>query len=133
MATPKGPPPLSRRERQIMDLLYRLGSATATDIHANLADAPTYTTVRGLLRVLVTKGHVRYQQEGRRYVYKAATPKPAAGASSIAHVVNTFFAGSMADALAALLGSQGNRISEEELARLSAIVTNARRDRGGRS
>jgi predicted transcriptional regulator len=133
MAKPKGLPSLSRRERQIMDLLYRLGRATANDIHRNLPDAPTYTTVRGLLRVLVTKGHARYEQDGRRYVYKPATPKPAAGASSITHVVNTFFAGSMADAVAALLGSEGERISEEELARLSAIVRSVRRSNVGQS
>src|SRR5215203_3580828 len=94
---------LARRERQIMDVLYRLGQATAADIHANLEDAPTYTTVRGLLRVLVSKGHVRFEQEGRHYVYKPATPRPAAGVSSIVHVVNTFFSGSAADAVAALL------------------------------
>lgn len=130
---PPPPPPLSRREREIMDLLYRLGTATATDIHRNLADAPTYTTVRGLLRVLVTKGHATYERDGRRYVYRPATAKPAAGASSIAHVVNTFFAGSMADALAALLGSRATRISEEELARLSAIVARARRGKDARA
>src|SRR6187397_32478 len=100
MVRAKAPPPLSRRERQIMDLLYRMGEATAADVHRDLPDAPTYTTVRGLLRILVAKSHVRYEQDGRRYVYKPATPKPAAAASSIAHVVNTFFAGSAADALA---------------------------------
>jgi predicted transcriptional regulator len=130
MAKTNEPPRLSRRERQIMDVLYRLGSATASDIHTNLPDAPTYTTVRGLLRVLVTKGHAKHERDGRRYVYRPATPTPSAGASSIAHVVNTFFAGSMSDALAALLGSRANRVSEEELARLSAIVRQARSKEG---
>ena len=116
-----------------MDLLYRMGEATAADVHRGLPDAPTYTTVRGLLRILVAKGHVRYDQDGRRYVYKPATPRPAAGASSIAHVVNTFFAGSTADALAALLGSRASQNSEDELARLSAIVAKARRDKDGRA
>jgi len=114
-----------------MDVLYRLGEATAADVHAALADPPTYTTVRGLLRILVGKGHARYEVDGRRYVYKPATSRPAAGASSIAHVVNTFFAGSAADAVAALLGSKGQRITEDELARLSVIVATARRNKAG--
>src|SRR6185436_17399522 len=117
MAAIKGPPSLSRRERQIMDVVYRMGEATAADIHANLRDAPTYTTVRGLLRILVEKRQLRQDQDGKRYVYRPLTPKPAAGASSITHVVNTFFGGSPSAALAALVGSSEN-IPEEELERL---------------
>jgi predicted transcriptional regulator len=127
----KVPPSLSRRERQIMDVVYRLGEATAADIHASLPDAPTYTTVRGLLRILVDKRQLRQEQDGKRYLYRPLTPRPAAGASSITHVVNTFFGGSPAAALAALVGSQN--ITEEELARLSAVVAKARRTKGGRS
>lgn len=126
---PQAPPPLSRRERQIMDVVYRLGKATAADVHAALPDAPTYTTVRGLLRVLVEKGHVRHEQEGRRYVYLPSTPRPAAGASSITHVVKTFFAGSPADAMAALLGAEKDRISDAELARLAELVAKARQNK----
>ena len=126
----QSPPPLSRRERQIMDVIYRLGKAAAADIHAALPDPPTYTTVRGLLRVLVEKGHVRHQQEGRRYLYLPSTPRAAAGASSISHVVKTFFAGSPADAMAALLGSEKDRISDAELARLAALVAKARQHKG---
>lgn len=121
------PPPLSRRERQIMDVIYRLGKATAAEIHAALPDAPTYTTVRGLLRVLLHKGQLRHEQDGRRYIYLPSTPRRAAGASSIAHVVQTFFGGSPADAMAALLGSEKRRISDAELARLAALVAKARR------
>jgi predicted transcriptional regulator len=124
---------LSRRERQIMDLVYRMGQASAADIHRDLPDAPTYTTVRGLLRILVEKGHLQSEPDGKRYVYKPSTPRPAAGASSIAHVVNTFFGGSTAEAFAALLGTNRNRISEDELARLSRLVAKARRNRGDRS
>ena len=113
-----------------MDIVYRLGKASAADIHEGLADAPTYTTVRGLLRVLVQKGHLRYEEDGRRYVYKPSTPRADAAVNSIAHVVNTFFAGSTADALAALLGSRGEKISDEELTRLRAIVTKAQRAKG---
>lgn len=110
-----------------MDLVYRLGKATAAEIHDSLPDAPTYTTVRGLLRVLVHKGHLRLTRDGRRYVYLPTTPRRAAGASSITHVVKTFFAGSPADAMAAFLGSERGRISEAELARLAALVAKARR------
>ncbi|HEV8150821.1 MAG TPA: BlaI/MecI/CopY family transcriptional regulator [Gemmatimonadales bacterium] len=116
---------LSRRERQIMDVVYRLGQATAAEIHVALPDPPTYTSVRGLLRVLLEKGHLTYQEEGRRYVYRPSTPRPAAGASSLRHVVRTFFDGSPVEAMAALLGSE-NRISEAELARLAELVAKAR-------
>jgi len=110
-----------------MDVVYARGKTTAAEIHAALPDAPTYTTVRGLLRVLIRKGHLRYQQEGRRYVYLPSTPRGKAGASSLTHVIKTFFAGSPSDAMAALLGSEKNRISDAELARLAALVAKARR------
>jgi len=124
-------PNLSRRERQIMDVVYRAGQASAADVHRALPDAPTYTTVRGLLRVLVEKGHLRYEQDGKRYVYRPSTPKPTAGANSIAHVVNTFFGGSPTDAFAALIGSRRNAITEEELARLSRLLAKMRREKDG--
>jgi predicted transcriptional regulator len=125
------PVSLSRRERQIMDVVYRLGTATAADVHAALPDAPTYTTVRGLLRILVEKGHLLLARDGRRYVYRPVTPRPAAGASHLKHVVTTFFGGSAVDAMAALLGSQRNGVSDMELARLEALVARARRTRRG--
>lgn len=127
------PVALSRRERQIMDVVYRLGTATAADIHTALPDAPTYTTVRGLLRVMLEKGLLHHAREGRRYVYAPSTPRPTAGASSISHVVKTFFAGSPADAVAALLGSERERISDAELARLAALVTKAMQKRSRRT
>jgi predicted transcriptional regulator len=114
-----------------MDVVYRLGKTTAADIHAALPDAPTYTTVRGLLRILVEKEHLRYEQDGKRYVYLPSTPRLTAGASSIAHVVKTFFRGSPADAVEALLGSEKDRISDAELARLAALVANARQKKRG--
>jgi predicted transcriptional regulator len=124
---PQPPPPLSRRERQIMDVVYAREKASAAEIHAALRDAPTYTTVRGLLRVLIRKGHLRHEQDGRRYVYIPRAPRHKAGASSLSHVVKTFFAGSAADAMAALLGSEQDRLSDAELARLAALVAKARR------
>ena len=115
-----------------MDVVYRLGEATAADIHRALPDRPTYTTVRGLLRILVEKGHLRHTLEGRRYVYAPSTPRAAAGASSLAHVVRTFFSDSPAEAMAAFLGSETREISDHEFALLAAIVQDARRKRRGR-
>lgn len=114
-----------------MDIVYRLGRATAADIHGTLPDAPTYTTVRGLLRILIEKGHLRREREGKRYAYLPSTSRFAAGASSITHVVRTFFAGSPAEAMAALLGSERGQISDAELARLATIVAKARQTKRG--
>ena len=80
----------SRRERQIMDIVYRLGSATAADIHARMPDPPTYTTVRGLLRILVTKNHLLVRNDGARFVYRTRTPRKDAGTTTLAHVIRTF-------------------------------------------
>ena len=123
------PPPLSRRERQIMDVVYRLEKATAARVHESLPDAPTYTTVRGLLRILVAKGHLSYTREGRAYWYSPALPRPDAGVSHLAHVVRTFFSGSPADAMATLLGSGKTQLSDAELTRLEDVVVQARRNR----
>lgn len=115
-----------------MDVIYQLEMATAADVHSAMPDAPTYTTVRGLLRILVDKGHVVQKQDGRRYVYLPATPRPTAGASHLKHVVKTFFAGSPADAMAALLGSDKDQLSDVELGRLEDLVARARRTRRGK-
>lgn len=125
---PKQPPlNLSRRERQILEVIYRLGKATAAEVTAELPDAPTLTTVRGLLRILTTKGHIRHESDGPRYVYAPAVPRGAAGSSMLSHVVRTFFDGSPASAMAALLGSSGGRLSEDELERLSQLVERSRK------
>jgi predicted transcriptional regulator len=122
----KTPDGFSRRERQIMDIVYGLGEATAAEIHERLPDAPTYTAVRGLLRVLVDKGHLQVERDGVRYLYRPVTPRDAAGASLLSHVVRTFFGGSAAAAMAALVGSPGTRLSAAELDRLARIVEQAR-------
>src|SRR5919107_5745372 len=95
---------LSRRERQIVDILYRAGRATAAEIHEQLPDAPTYTTVRGLLRVLEQKGHVRHEEEAGRYVYFPTVTRQRAAKTALRHVVRTFFDDSPSRAMAALLG-----------------------------
>ncbi|MEJ7809841.1 MAG: BlaI/MecI/CopY family transcriptional regulator [Gemmatimonadaceae bacterium] len=127
---PKEPPlSLSRRERQIMDILYRLGRGTAADVVEQLPDPPTYTTVRGLLRILEEKGHLRHEQDGVRYVYIPALHRDAAGASVLKHVVRTFYDGSPSQAMAALLGGSSGKVSAAELARLSEILDRARGDK----
>jgi predicted transcriptional regulator len=119
---------LSRRERQIMDILFRLGEASASEIWKQMPDAPTYTTTRGLLRVLERKGHVAHEKDGVRYVYRPIARKADAGSSVLAHVVRTFFDGSPARAMAALLGST-RELDAEEVERLTAIVRGARKKR----
>ncbi|MET0396739.1 MAG: BlaI/MecI/CopY family transcriptional regulator [Longimicrobiaceae bacterium] len=121
-----GPVGLSRRERQIMDVVFRLGEATAADVHFRMPDPPTYTTVRGLLRVLVDKGHLEVRKEAVPYVYRPTTPRDAAGTTVLSHVVRTFFGGSAVRAMAALLGSSEIRLTQAELDRLSRIVAEAR-------
>jgi predicted transcriptional regulator len=113
-----------------MDIVYRLGKATAADVHAELPDAPTYTTVRGLLRVLEEKGHLVHEEDGPRYLYSAATPRQEAGVSLLSHVVRTFFDGSPSKAMAALLGSGGADVADADLARLEEIIRRARAGEG---
>jgi predicted transcriptional regulator len=122
----KQPPPLSKRERQIMDIVYRLERATAADVERELMDAPTYTTVRGLLRVLEEKGHLRHVTEGTRYVFLPCTPRDQAGRSILAHVVRTFFDGSPANAMAALLGGSAKSLTDEDLARMTDLLERSR-------
>jgi predicted transcriptional regulator len=125
---PSEPLSLSRRERQIMDILFRLGEATASEIWKQMPDAPTYTTTRGLLRVLERKGHVMHEKDGVRYVYRPIARKADAGSSVLAHVVRTFFDGSPARAMAALLGNT-RELDAEEVERLTTIVRGARKRR----
>ena len=113
---------VTRRERQIMDVIYRRGSATAADIHSDLEDPPTYPTVRGLLRVLVGKTLLRIERVAGRYVYSPVIAKAAAGETMISHVVRTFYAGSASQAMTALLGSSGMDFSPQELERLQGVI-----------
>jgi predicted transcriptional regulator len=121
-------PPLSRRERQIMDVLYRLEHATAAQIQTGLAPPPSYSTVRAQLRVLEEKGHVRHVEEGLRYVYLPVVARTAARRSALRHLVETFFEGSAGNAVAALLGGEATRLSEEELDRISRMIEAARKE-----
>ena len=119
---------LSRRERHIMDVLFRLGRATAEEVMHELSGDPSYSTVRTQLRVLEEKGHVRHEEQGRRFVYMAAVPRATARKSALRHVVNTFFEGSVEKVVTALLGGEAARLSDEELNRILDVVARARKD-----
>jgi predicted transcriptional regulator len=119
---------LSRRERQIMDLLYRLGRATAGEIMKALPGNPSDSTVRTQLRVLEAKGHVRHEEHGLRYVYMPVVPRRAVRKSALKHLVDTFFDGSAEKVVAALLGGEGRRFSDEELERIAELVERARQE-----
>jgi predicted transcriptional regulator len=119
---------LTRRERQIMDVLYRLGRATAAEIMEQLPGAPSYSTVRTQLRVLESKGHVRHEELGLRYVYLPTVPRRAARRFALKHLVETFFDGSTAQVVAALLGGEGAELTDDELARIEELVRQARGD-----
>jgi predicted transcriptional regulator len=122
---------LSRRERQIMDILYRRGRASAGEVMEDLTGNPSYSTVRTQLRVLEEKGHVRHEEEGLRYVYSPAVPRHAARKSALRHLVDTFFDGSAEKTVAALLGGEGTRLSDDELDRIAGLIAKARKE-GGR-
>jgi predicted transcriptional regulator len=126
----KAPPGLSRRERQIMDILYRRGRATAGEVMEDLSGDPSYSTVRTQLRVLEDKGHVRHQEEGLRYVYVPAVPRHTARRSALRHLVDTFFDGSAEKTVAALLGAEGTRLSDEELDRIADLIEKTRKESG---
>jgi predicted transcriptional regulator len=118
---------LSRRERQIMDVLFQRGRATAADVQDALPDAPGYSAVRALLRILEEKGHARHVAEGARYVYLPRHDRDKARQSAMRHLVQTFFDGSTGDAVAALLGTDVSRLSSDELERLAVLIAEARR------
>jgi predicted transcriptional regulator len=119
---------LSRRERQIMDILYRLGSATAAEVKENLPDAPSYSAVRALLRILEDKGHLKHAYDGPRYVYAPIVSRPVAQKSALKQMVKTFFDGSTSSAVAALLDMSAKDLSDSELARLASLVEEAKRE-----
>ena len=120
------PSTLSRRERQIMDVLYVLGRATAAQVRDRLPDAPGYSAVRTLLRILEEKGHVRHEEDGPRYVYLPVVPARRAQRTAVTHLVKTFFQGSAEKAVAALIESADTKLSDQEIDRLEQIVAAAR-------
>jgi predicted transcriptional regulator len=122
------PDPLSRRERQIMDIVYAGGKMSVNEVRAALPDPPSYSAVRALLGILKDKGHLRYEQEGTRYVYLPTKPREQAARSTLRQVVQTFFGGSVEQTVTTLLSAPETRLSSEELERLSLLIENARRE-----
>ncbi len=123
-----GRPALSRRERQIMEVIYRKGAATAAEVQAELQSAPSYSAVRALLRILEEKGHVKHEADGARYVYRPTVARQKAGSQALDNLVQTFFDGSPGLAAAALLGDAANRLTDDELGRLEALIQRARKE-----
>lgn len=119
---------LSRRERQIMDVVWKQGSVSAQEIRAGIPDPPSYSAVRALIRVLEGKGHLRHHQDGPRYVYEATLPRARARRRALDHLLETFFDGSTEGAVAALLDLREDRLSEEEFERLSRLIAKAREE-----
>jgi predicted transcriptional regulator len=120
--------PMSRREREIMDVIYRAGRATAAEVMAGLADAPGYSAVRALLRVLEEKGHLRHEEDGPRYVFVPTVPRERARQSALRQILHTFFDGSTEQAVAALLDLPSTRLSDAELDRLTRLISEARKE-----
>lgn len=119
---------LSRREREIMDILYRRGRATAAEVLEDMADPPSYSAVRALLRILEEHGHARHVQDGPRYVYLPAVARSDARKSALSHVVTTFFDGSVEQAVAALVESSRSKLSKDELERLAQLIEKAKKE-----
>ncbi|MBI5281218.1 MAG: BlaI/MecI/CopY family transcriptional regulator [Candidatus Solibacter usitatus] len=119
---------VSRRERQILEILFRLGRATAAEVHREMEDAPSYSAVRAHLRTLEDKGHARHEAEDLRYVYMPTAQPARARRGALRHMVDTFFGGSPARAAAALLDGRSARMSEEELDGLAALIERARKE-----
>jgi predicted transcriptional regulator len=119
---------LSRRERQIMDVVYRLGRASATDVLAQIPDPPSYSAVRAMLRVLENKGHLRHVLERKSYVYSPTLARTRASRSALQNMLKTFFDGSTEKAVAALLDISGADLTDDEFARLSRLIDQARQE-----
>jgi predicted transcriptional regulator len=126
MAKPR--PPLSRREREVMDVLFRLGEGTAADVLEGLADPPSYSTVRALLRILEDKGHIGHRADGPRYVYAPAVDREKARRAAVSHLVNTFFGGSAERLLLAVARRSDLEMTPEEAEQLSSAIGRARKE-----
>lgn len=123
---------LGRRERQIMEIIYRRGRANAAEVLADIPDPPTYTAVRGMLRLLESKGHLRHEQEGPRYVYFPTADPDRISKSAVRHLVRTFFDNSAGSAVAAMVGLYEDRLTDSDLDDLEKLIDKAR-SKGGAS
>jgi len=123
-----GPASLSRRERQIMDILYRRGRASASEVREDMGDAPSYSAVRAMLRVLEEKGHAKHVEAGLKYVYLPTVTQEKAKRSAVKHLLNTFFHGAPDQIVATLLDVSSTRLTSEELERMAALIEQARKE-----
>jgi len=121
-------PHLSRRERQIMDVLYRHGRASAADVRQGISDPPSYSAVRAMLRVLEEKGHIRHEAEGLKYVYIPSLNRDKAKRSAVKHLLDVFFPESPEQVVAALLDISGKRLTREELDRMTEMIEKAKEE-----
>lgn len=119
---------LSRRERQIMEILYQRGKASASDIRDAMDDAPSYSAVRAILRVLVEKGHIRHQAEDLKYVYTPVVARGKAERSAVKHLLDSLFGSSPEQMVAALLDVSSKRLTDEELDRMAAMIERAKKE-----
>jgi predicted transcriptional regulator len=119
---------LSRRERQIMDILYQRGKASAAEVREAMEDAPGYSAVRAMLRILEEKGHVKHQAEGLKYVYVPSVARDKAKRTAVKHLMETFFNGSPENVMAALLDVSSTRLSADELDRMAQMIARARKE-----
>jgi predicted transcriptional regulator len=119
---------LSRREREIMDVLYSMGRASAGEVHQRIPSPPSYSAVRATLRVLEDKGLLKHDYDGKRYIYRPALARNQARRNAVDHLLNTFFGGSTAGAVMALLESPGTELSQEDLDRMAALIERARKE-----
>ena len=121
---------LSRRERQIMEIIYARGEATASDVLQEMADAPTRTAVRTFLSILEVKGHLKHTKRGREFVFRPTQGRERTGQSAVGRVIDTFFGGSLEKAVASYLATPGSEISPDELRRLSALINKTKKETG---
>lgn len=122
------PSPLSRRERELMDIVYRLAQGTAAEIREAMAEPPSYSAVRALLRILETKGHLRHEQDGARYIFLPTVPAKDARLGALDQVIDTFFQGSASEAMAALLDNADKRLNRTELNQIARLIADARKE-----
>ena len=128
MMSGKPAPEPSRRERQILDIVYAAGEASAAEVRSQMPDAPSYSTVRKLLSILVEKGHLKHREQGGKYFYRPMNPRGKAGKSALVRVLETFYEGSLEKAVAAMLNGRDTQVSSDELERLSQLIEEARKE-----
>ena len=128
MAKEKLPQNLARRERQILELIYELGEVSVGDVHAKLPDAPSYSAVRTIIRLLETKGFLKHRRVGTKYIYRPVQSRDVVRRSAVAHLFKTFFSGSPSDAVAAILDVSSDDLTDSELDRLKELVDKAKKE-----